>query len=56
MKIPVPDDLKNKKVLNTEEIAQPTELGKGYMNITTSLRIQNGLLNQVTYLWYNQDQ
>lgn len=28
VKIPVPDDLKNKKVLNTEEIAQLTELGK----------------------------
>jgi pyruvate,water dikinase len=28
VKIPVPDDLKNKKVLNTEEIDQLTELGK----------------------------
>lgn len=32
IKVPVPDDLKNKKVLSTEEIAKLTELGKRIQN------------------------
>ena len=56
VQVPVPNELKNKQVLNEHELAQLVELGKTFMNTTNSHKTQNGPLKMVKYSCYNPGQ
>ena len=49
VKVDVPEDLREKRVLSTDEITKLADLGKKSMNTTTSHRTQNGQLKMVKY-------